>query len=74
MLLTGITYDDRDNLIVIGLDAPGGSPEELEHLVWSPERIFVDAPVGMPSAIAIEDEVGRRTLIRLEEAPELPAE
>src|SRR4030088_3579725 len=39
--LTGITYDDRDDILVIGLDAPGGLPEDLEHIVYEPQKIMV---------------------------------
>src|SRR4051794_7868032 len=30
LVLTGITYDDRDDVVVVGLDAPGGAAEDLQ--------------------------------------------
>jgi len=44
-VLTGITFDHKDDVLVIGLDAPGGDPEEYEHLIEHPQRILV-APGG----------------------------
>jgi hypothetical protein len=73
LVLTGITYDHKDDVVVIGLDVPGGDPEEYEHLVDKPQRIFV-APggEGIEMAIDIEDAEGRRHIIRLERPPALP--
>jgi hypothetical protein len=75
LLLTGITYDHKDDIVVIGLDAPGGDPEEFEHLVSAPRTIWV-APggeVGAPElVIDIEDAEQHRTIVSLEHAPELP--
>ncbi|MEA2294964.1 MAG: hypothetical protein QOE86_2603 [Solirubrobacteraceae bacterium] len=75
LVLTGLTYDQKDDVFVIGLDAPGGPPEDLEHLVEHPQRIFVatGADAGMEMAIDIEDDQDHRTILRLEHAPELPA-
>jgi hypothetical protein len=76
LVLTGITFDHKDDLVVIGLDAPGGDPEELERMVERPRTIYVaagaaDAP---ELVIDIEDAEQRRTLIRLEQVPELPGD
>ena len=73
LLLTGISYDDRDDVLVFALDAPGGPREELEHMVTGPQRIVVDADTILPSAIEVEDEDGRQTIVQLHELPELPA-
>jgi hypothetical protein len=74
LLLTGVTYDDRDDVVVIGLDAPGGPPEDLERIVEHPEAIYVatggdDADL----AIDIEDADQHKTILRVEHAPALPA-
>jgi hypothetical protein len=71
LVLTGLTYDDKDDVFVIGLDAPGGDPEELEHLVESPEHVYVAATEGAEMAIDIEDGE-HKTIIRLERPPALP--
>jgi hypothetical protein len=74
LLLNGITYDDRDDVLVIGL-SPGGPAESLEHLVSSPQRIRVESSDGiLPSTIEVEDAEGQQTLVRLQPAPALPAE
>ncbi|HEV2980473.1 MAG TPA: DUF5335 family protein [Solirubrobacteraceae bacterium] len=74
LLLSGISYDDRDDILVIDL-SPGGPAESLEHIVSSPQRIAVESSQGiLPSAIEVEDAEGQKTLVRLEAAPELAAE
>lgn len=73
LVLTGVSYDSGDDIFVIGLDAPGGDPEELERVIDHPQRIFVEGEFpesGM--AIAIEDAGGNRTIVTLERPPELP--
>jgi hypothetical protein len=74
LVLSGISYDDRDDVVVIGL-SPGGPAESLEHLVSSPQRIRVESSEGiLPSAIEIEDAEDQLTLVRLAPAPALPAQ
>ena len=72
---TGISYDDRDDVVVIGLDAPGKPAEDLERMVDHPKRIMV-ATSGTPPVemtIDIEDAEGHQTIVRLERPPALPA-
>lgn len=72
LVLSGISYDDRDDVLVVGL-SPGGPTESLEHLVSSPKRILVESSDAvLPSAIEVEDAEGVRTLVRLQPAPALP--
>jgi hypothetical protein len=33
LILSGISYDDADDVLVIDVEAPGGGRENLEHLV-----------------------------------------
>jgi hypothetical protein len=63
--LTGITYDDKDDILVIGLDAPGGLPEDLEHIVYEPQRIMVAEGDG-ETVYDVEDAERTQTLVRLE--------
>ena|ERR1700744_260231 len=73
LVLAGISYDDRDDILVIGL-SPGGPAESLEHIVSSPQRILVESSNDvLPSAIEVEDAEGHRTLVRLQAPPALPA-
>ncbi|HTU80380.1 MAG TPA: DUF5335 family protein [Solirubrobacteraceae bacterium] len=72
LVLGGISYDDRDDVLVIGL-SPGGATESLEHLVSMPQRIRVESSDAiLPSTIEVEDSEGERTLVRLAAAPALP--
>jgi hypothetical protein len=75
LVLTGITYDDRDDVVVIGLDAPGGPPEDLERMVAHPERIMVatDDSAELEMTIDIEDADHQQTIVRLARPPALPA-
>src|SRR5271169_5988332 len=74
LVLRGITYDDRDDVLVVAL-SPGGPAESLEHFVSGPRRISVETSQGVvPAAIEVEDAEGRLTLVRLAAAPSLPAE
>ena len=63
--LVGITYDHKDDILVIGLDAPGGTPEDLEHIVYQPQRIMVAEGEG-EVVYDIEDAERTQTLLRLE--------
>jgi hypothetical protein len=76
LVLTGITYDDKDDILVIGVDAPGGDPEEFEHVVSNPQTIMVATgdPDGPPLVIDVEDGEARHHIVSLELAPELPGE
>ncbi|HEY0517364.1 MAG TPA: DUF5335 family protein [Solirubrobacteraceae bacterium] len=62
--LAGISYDDKDDVLVIGLDAPGGTPEDLEHLVYEPQKIMVAEGDG-EMVFDIEDAERTQTLLRL---------
>jgi hypothetical protein len=75
MVLTALTYDSKDDVFVIGLDAPGKPREDLERMIEHPQRIFVatGADTHTEMAIDIEDNQDHRTIVRLERAPELPA-
>jgi hypothetical protein len=74
LVLAGVSYDDRDDVLVVGL-SPGGPAESLEHLISNPQRISVESSQGgLPSAIEIEDAEGQTTLLRLQAAPALPSQ
>jgi hypothetical protein len=72
MVLTGITYDHKDDVIVIGLDAPGGDPEEYQHLVEHPQAVFIAPGVAGELSIDITDAEQHQTILRLERPPALP--
>ena len=75
LVLTGISYDDRDDVLVIGLDAPGKPEEDLERMVERPRQIMVATSETSPEemTIDIEDAGGDQTIVHLERPPALPA-
>jgi hypothetical protein len=73
LILTGISYDDRDAVLVISLAEPGSPRDEIEHMVQQPRRIAVaGANAMLPTAIEAEDAEGQRTIVELRAVPELP--
>jgi hypothetical protein len=74
LVLTGITYDNKDDILVVGLDAPGGSPEELQHIIYGPQTILATggAEEGELLVFDVMDGEGRQHLLRIENAPRLP--
>ena len=72
LVLTGVSYDHKDDVLVVGLDAPGGTREEYEHLVEHPQKVLVATGPEAGMAIDIEDAEQHQTIIRLASAPALP--
>lgn len=64
--LAGISYDHKDDVVVIGLDGPSGSPEQYERMVSAPTRIFVASSDDGTTAIDVEDAEGQKTILRIE--------
>jgi hypothetical protein len=63
--LTGITYDNKDDILVIGLDAIGGTSEELERVIDKPQAIYLETEDDGVMNFDIEDAEGHKTLLRL---------
>jgi Family of unknown function (DUF5335) len=75
LVLRGITYDYKDDVLVVGLVAAEREPsEDIQHFVYGPKRIVLDTTAIVPDTIDVEDSEGQRTLIELQAAPELAAE
>jgi hypothetical protein len=72
LLLEGITYDDRDDALVIAFDVPGGDPDAYEHVIEAPQRIFVATGDSLDVTIDVEDAEQHKTIVRLEPPPALP--
>ena len=67
--LAAITYDRKDDIVVIGLDgAADDVPEELEHVIDRPVKITADEGAGGEIAFEIEDAQGTKTVLRLDPA------
>ncbi len=63
--LTAITYDEKDDILVIGLDAVEDSvAEDLEHIVYAPRLIILAEKAG-ETDFDIEDAEGTKTVLRL---------
>lgn len=74
LVLDGISYDHRDDIVVIGL-APVGAKEAVEHFVSGPQHIYIESGDGiLPNVLDIEDAEGHKTIVRLRPAPALPAQ
>ena len=64
--LAAITYDDKDDILVIGLDAQADDlPEDVEHIVYRPRKILV-AVGEREVAFEIEDAESAKTVLRLD--------
>ncbi len=75
LILTGISYDDRDEVFVISLAEPGSPRDGIEHMVQQPRRIAVDsAAAALPTTIEVDDAEDGRTLLELRAVPELPSQ
>jgi Family of unknown function (DUF5335) len=72
LLLEGITYDDRDDLLVVGFDVPEGDPDAYEHMINGPQRIFVATGDRLETVIDVTDADQHQTIVRLEPPPALP--
>ena len=73
LLLQGMSYDPRRDVfeVVAGRGAPTG-PMLLHHRVDHPRHIWIDSRAGiLPSTIAVDDETGVRTLVRITQASPL---
>ena len=51
---------------MIGLDAAGGTAEDLERMIDKPRRIIVEGGPGAAIVYDVEDAEGIQTLLRLE--------
>jgi Family of unknown function (DUF5335) len=74
VLLAGISYDEKDDVLVIGLNTQGGLQEEVEHLVWNPQQVMVTSLEDGSTAIEVEDAESHQTIIRYVQVPALPPE
>jgi hypothetical protein len=67
--LAAITYDRKDDIVVIGLDgAADAVAEEVEHVIDRPLKITVDDTGDGEISFEIEDAEGTRTVLRLDRA------
>ena len=73
-VLTDITYDDRDDALIVGLEAPDSGGERVEHVIEHPQRVLVATgePPPLEMTFDVEDGQQHQWLIHLERPPELP--
>jgi len=73
VVVTGISYDDADDVLMVALDVPGGRRGEAERLISEPRRVLVDGTFPSDQmAIAVDDADGHRTLVRMWRPGALP--
>ncbi len=64
--LTALTYDNKDDILVIGLDGgEDATPEDTEHIVYGPRRILA-AEGPDETSFEIDDAENVKTILRLE--------
>lgn len=75
-ILTDISYDDRDDVIIVGLGAPGSTTDRVGHLIEHPQHVLLATgePPPLEVTLDIEDGEHHQWLVRLERPPALPAE
>lgn len=75
-ILTDITFDDGDDAIIVGLEAPDSGGERNEHVIENPQRVLVATgePPPLEVTFDIEDDEQHQWLIHLERPPALPGE
>jgi Family of unknown function (DUF5335) len=61
-LLAAVSYDHRDDVLVVGF---GSTDKRAEHLVYAPRRVYALESDGGVEAIDVEDAEGTKTVIRL---------
>jgi Family of unknown function (DUF5335) len=59
--LAAISYDDRDDVLVIGLSQVGH--EQVEHIVYNPLQIYALEDEAQVNTIDVQDADGGKTLI-----------
>ena len=72
LVLTGITYDDEDDVLVVGLNAPGGDAEEYEHIIQSPQQIQVATLDDGETTFDVADAEQHQHLIHIRPVEPLP--
>ena len=75
-VLTDITYDDRDDAIIVGLEAPDSTAQRTAHVIEQPQHFLVATgePPPLEMTFDIEDGEQHQWLIHLERPPALPSE
>jgi hypothetical protein len=75
-ILTDITYDDGDDAIIVGLDAPDSTTERIEYVIEQPQRVLIATgePLPLEMTFDIADGEQHQWLIHLERPPALPGE
>jgi hypothetical protein len=71
LVLTGITYDDKDDIVVVAVHAPGADREDYEHIIDTPQQIQVTTLDGEWTFDVVDGE-DRQNLIHVRLADELP--
>jgi Family of unknown function (DUF5335) len=66
LLLLGIAYDRKDDVLEIALDG-------LDHLITKPKEIYIDEGVGGLASLRVVDRDGVSQIVQLRDPLMLPA-
>jgi hypothetical protein len=71
-VLTDIIYDDRDDALIVGLEAPDADVWRVEHVIEHPQRVLVATgePPPLEVTFDVEDGEQHQWLIHLERTAE----
>lgn len=71
--LEAITYDDRDDAVIVEVSSSSGEQGALRHMVSNPWKIIFDPPSpGSVRTMDIEGSDGVHTLVTLHARPAVP--
>jgi hypothetical protein len=71
--LEAITYDDRDDAVIVEVSSSTGEEGALRHIVSNPWKIIFDPPSpGSVRSMDIEGSDGAHTLVTLHGRPDAP--
>lgn len=69
--LTGVSYDPKDDLVLVGLLSR--DDKNVEHLVHKPVELVVDEAADGLSGLVVAGGDGQRTILRLKKPLALPS-
>jgi hypothetical protein len=72
LVLDGITYDDKDDIVIVAVNAPGSAREDYEHNVNGPQQIFFATLDDGATVFDVTDSEDRKHLISVRPAGALP--
>ncbi len=69
--LGGLTYEPSDNALYVALEGPGDA--HFDHVIASPEEVYIELREDGLSQIAVIDHEGRKQFVQFQRLLALPA-